>query len=139
MKKILIEGGFPLRREVTIQGAKNATQKILPATIIFPGTYVLNNLPRIQDTAALIEILRFLGADITFLAPHTVRVNTERVVTKEIPPEITALSTGTFLIRRGLAQPIWRGQALAPGRRPHRQTPGYLASRRLPALRRIDP
>lgn len=102
MSKYVIQGGFPLRGEVTIQGAKNAAQKILPATIVFPGTYVLHNLPRIQDTAALIEILRFLGAEVTFPAPHTVRVNTERVVTKEIPPEITALSTGTFLFAGAL-------------------------------------
>ena len=102
MSKYLIQGGLPLHGEVTIQGAKNAAQKILPATIVFPGTYVLNNLPRIQDTAALIEILRFLGAEVTFLAPHTVRVNTERVITKEIPPEITALSTGTFLFAGAL-------------------------------------
>jgi UDP-N-acetylglucosamine 1-carboxyvinyltransferase len=102
MSKYFIQGSFPLRGEVTIQGAKNAAQKILPATIVFPGTYVLNNLPRIQDTAALIEILRFLGAEVTFVAPHRVRVNTERVVTKEIPPEITALSTGTFLFAGAL-------------------------------------
>ncbi len=55
MSKYVIQGGFPLRGEVTIQGAKNAAQKILPATIVFPGTYVLHNLPRIQDTAALID------------------------------------------------------------------------------------
>src|SRR5712691_716611 len=102
MSKYFIQGGFPLRGEVTIQGAKNAAQKILPATIVFPGIYVLHNLPRIQDTAALIEILRFLGAEVTFLAPHTVRVNTEYVVTKEIPPEITALSTGSFLFAGAL-------------------------------------
>ncbi len=87
MSKYLIQGDFPLRGEVTIQGAKNAAQKILPSTIVFPGTYILHNLPHIQDTAALIEILRFLGAEVTFLAPHTVRVNTEQVVAKEIPPE----------------------------------------------------
>jgi len=82
MSEYFIQGGFPLRGEVTILGAKNAAQKILPTTIVFPGTYVLHNLLRIQDTAALIEILRFLGAEVTFLAPHTVRVNTERVMTK---------------------------------------------------------
>jgi len=102
MSKYIIQGNSPLRGEVTIQGAKNAAQKILPATIVFPGTYVLNNLPRIQDTAALIEILRFLGAEVAFIAPHTVRIDTEHVVTKEIPPEITALSTGTFLFAGAL-------------------------------------
>ena len=53
MSKYVIQGNSSLRGEVPIQGAKNAAQKILPATLVFPGTYVLNNLPRIQDTAAL--------------------------------------------------------------------------------------
>lgn len=115
MSKYVIQGGFPLRGEVTIQGAKNAAQKILPATIVFPGTYVLHNLPRIQDTAALIEILRFLGAEVTFPAPHTVRVNTERVITREIPPEITALSTGTFLFAGALLSRYGEVKLWQPG------------------------
>ena len=102
MRTLIIEGKHLLHGDVTIQGAKNAAQKILPATVVFPGDYLLKNVPRIQDAGALITILSFLGADIEFLDEHTMRVNTEHVVTKEIPPEVTALSTGTFLFAGAL-------------------------------------
>ena len=111
----MIQGGRPLQGEVRIQGAKNAAQKILPATIVFPGTYVLTHLPRIADTAALIEILRFLGAEVTFLDPHVVRINTESVVTKELPPELTALSTGTFLFAGALLSRFGEVKLWHPG------------------------
>ena len=35
MKKISIEGGHSLQGEITIQGAKNAARKILPATLLY--------------------------------------------------------------------------------------------------------
>lgn len=123
MERLVIEGGFPLRGDVTIQGAKNAAQKILPATVAFPGEYLLRNVPRIRDTHALIDILIFLGAHVEWLDTHVVRVNTERVVTKEIPPEITATSTGTFLFAGALLSrfgevKIWHPGGDRIGKRP---------------------
>lgn len=102
MKKFVIQGGFPLHGEVTIQGAKNAAQKILPATIVFPGEYFLKNVPLIQDARALIDILIFLGAEVEFVGERVLRINTENVCTKEIPPDVTATSTGTFLFAGAL-------------------------------------
>jgi len=123
MKKIVIEGGHPLNGEVTLQGAKNAAQKILPATLVFPGDYILKNVPRIQDTHALIEILTFLGAQVCWLDEHVVKINTEHIVTKEIPPEVTATSTGTFLFAGALlsrcgAVKIWHPGGDRIGKRP---------------------
>lgn len=123
MKKIVIEGGRPLRGEVAIQGAKNAAQKILPATLVFPGDYILKNVPHIQDTRALIDILLFLGAQVEWLDKHVVKVNTEHIVTKEIPPEVTATSTGTFLFAGALLSrfgevKIWHPGGDRIGKRP---------------------
>jgi UDP-N-acetylglucosamine 1-carboxyvinyltransferase len=115
MKKIVIEGGFPLRGDVPIQGAKNAAQKILPATIVFPGEYTLKNVPLIQDARALIDILIFLGATVEFVQEHVVRVNTEHVFSKEIPPEITATSTGTFLFAGALLSRFGKVKIWHPG------------------------
>jgi UDP-N-acetylglucosamine 1-carboxyvinyltransferase len=123
MKKFVITGGFPLQGEVTIQGAKNAAQKILPATIAFPGEYVLKNVPLIQDARALIDILIFLGGKVEFIGEHTLRINTENVCTKEIPPEVTATSTGTFLFAGALLSrfgevKIWHPGGDRIGKRP---------------------
>jgi UDP-N-acetylglucosamine 1-carboxyvinyltransferase len=115
MRKFIIEGGFPLRGDVPIQGAKNAAQKILPATIVFPGHYLLKNVPLIQDARALLDLLLFLGATVEFVQEHVVRVNTEHVFTKEIPPEVTATSTGTFLFAGALLSRFGKVKIWHPG------------------------
>ena len=115
MKEIQIEGGFSLQGEVTIQGAKNAAQKMLPATVLWPGIYVLDHLPLIQDVYALLHILQFLGAKVDFLDTHRVQINTEDVVAREIPPELTALSTGTFLFAGALLGRFGEAKVWHPG------------------------
>jgi UDP-N-acetylglucosamine 1-carboxyvinyltransferase len=114
-RRLLVEGGTPLQGEVAIQGAKNAAQKILPATILWPGTYVIRHLPLIEDTRALLSILRFLGAHVTFLEPHCVQIDTEDVRPLEIPPELTALSTGTFLFAGALLGRFGEAKVWHPG------------------------
>lgn len=115
MAVYVIDGGHPLRGEVRVQGSKNAAQKILPATVVFPGEYTIRNVPRIADSASLIEILRFLGATVDFLDEHTVRVDTQTVLMKEIPPEITAKSTGSFLFAGALLSRFGEVRIWHPG------------------------
>ena len=57
MRKLVINGGKPLKGEVTISGAKNSTVALIPAAIIAEEPVVLEGVPDIQDVAALIEIL----------------------------------------------------------------------------------
>ena len=56
MKKLVINGGKPLKGEVTISGAKNSTVALIPAAIIANEPVVLEGVPEIQDVDALIEI-----------------------------------------------------------------------------------
>ena len=54
MKKLVINGGKPLKGEVTISGAKNSTVALIPAAIIANEPVVLEGVPEIQDVDALI-------------------------------------------------------------------------------------
>lgn len=98
-----------------IQGAKNATQKILPATVLWPGIYTLRNIALIEDARALFSLLQFLSADITFVNPHDVQINTENIISREIPPELTARSTGTFLFAGALLGRFGEAKVWHPG------------------------
>jgi UDP-N-acetylglucosamine 1-carboxyvinyltransferase len=115
MKTMVIEGNHPLHGTVEIQGAKNAAQKMVPATAAFPGIYLIRHLPQIEDTKALLNILRFLGAHITFLEPHTVQINTESLTPQEIPPDLAATSTGTFLFAGALLSRFGHARVWHPG------------------------
>ena len=49
MDKIVIQGGIPLRGEVTISGAKNAILPILVASILTAGENCFTNIPKLRD------------------------------------------------------------------------------------------
>ena len=64
MKKIVINGGRPLKGEVTISGAKNSVVALIPATILTDDIVTLDGVPDISDVASLIEIMTIMGAKI---------------------------------------------------------------------------
>ena len=62
MKEVIkIEGGHPLRGEVTISGAKNATVALIPAAILANGPVTICGVPNISDVQSLSELLKELG------------------------------------------------------------------------------
>lgn len=64
MKKIVINGGHPLKGEVTISGAKNSVVALIPATILSDDIVTLDGVPDISDVESLIDIMTIMGAKI---------------------------------------------------------------------------
>ena len=64
MKKIIINGGRPLKGEVTISGAKNSVVALIPATILADEIVTLDGVPDISDVASLIDIMTLMGAKV---------------------------------------------------------------------------
>ena len=71
MSFLRIEGGQKLTGRVVIAGAKNATLPILASGLLSAGCLRLENVPRLEDTAAMTGALRALGASIEEVAPKT--------------------------------------------------------------------
>ena len=55
-----------MRGEITPSGSKNSAVTIIPATILFDGEVVLENVPEITDVTRLTDTLMKLGAKITW-------------------------------------------------------------------------
>jgi UDP-N-acetylglucosamine 1-carboxyvinyltransferase len=68
MDSFLIEGGVPLRGEVTISGSKNAVLPIMAATLLTAETCVIRRVPDLSDVGFMSKILRSLGAEVAFEA-----------------------------------------------------------------------
>ena len=64
MKKIVINGGRPLKGEITISGAKNSVVALIPAIILSDDIVILDCVPDISDVASLIEIMEIMGASV---------------------------------------------------------------------------
>jgi UDP-N-acetylglucosamine 1-carboxyvinyltransferase len=61
MDKLAIVGGKVLDGEVRISGAKNAALPILAATLLADGPVAVGNVPRLNDIATMLKLLRRMG------------------------------------------------------------------------------
>ena len=98
MEKLVIDGGTPLKGEVTISGAKNAAVAILPATLLINGICKIDNVPNISDVKIYCEILESLGAKITWDENNSITVDTRNIVTTEAPLEATSKFRASYYI-----------------------------------------
>ena len=79
MDKILVRSGRKLGGEVSVSGMKNAALPILFATILTGDKCVIDNIPPVSDIALTLDILRTIGAEITYRSRTKVVVNTAGV------------------------------------------------------------
>jgi UDP-N-acetylglucosamine 1-carboxyvinyltransferase len=86
MDKLVVKGGARLKGRVEISGSKNSALPILAATLLTPETCVLHNVPDLSDIRFMLEILRQLGAKVTF-ENGTVTTRAEKVIS-EVPYEL---------------------------------------------------
>jgi UDP-N-acetylglucosamine 1-carboxyvinyltransferase len=61
MDKLLIRGGRRLQGEVAISGAKNAALPELCACLLTAEPVTLRNVPRLQDVATMLKLIRNMG------------------------------------------------------------------------------
>ena len=74
METFVIEGGVPLSGTVRPTGNKNAALPILAACLLTSDPVTLENVPRIRDVEAMIELLTDIGVDVEWLGPSRLRV-----------------------------------------------------------------
>ncbi len=65
MDKIIIQGGYPLKGDVIVSGAKNSALPILAATLLGETKSTLKNIPMVKDTLTMLKIISALGAEIS--------------------------------------------------------------------------
>ena len=75
----MIEGGHPLNGKVHISGAKNAVVAIIPAVLMVDGVCRIENVPNIDDVAAIIEILKYLGAEVSWVERDVLEIDASTV------------------------------------------------------------
>src|SRR6478736_6358315 len=114
-----IEGGLPLKGEITPQGAKNEALQILCAVLLTPEKVTINNIPDIIDVNKLITLLGNLGVkmkknghgSITFQSDE---VNVDYLETEAFKKEGGSLR-GSIMIVGPLLARFGKGYIPKPG------------------------
>ena len=65
MSAFIIEGGHPLKGDITPQGAKNEALQVLCATLLTSEPVRISNIPDIADVANQIRLLEDIGVKVT--------------------------------------------------------------------------
>jgi UDP-N-acetylglucosamine 1-carboxyvinyltransferase len=117
-----IQGGVPLKGDVTISGSKNAALPLIAASVLCKGETVLTNVPFLRDIKVMLEILNYLGAQTSF-QDGTVRIQTQNLQSKAIPAEFVSklrgsiVLLGPLLARFGVVEMCYPGGCVL-GKRP---------------------
>jgi UDP-N-acetylglucosamine 1-carboxyvinyltransferase len=117
MDKLLIRGGRPLKGEVTISGAKNAALPELAAALLVAEPVALANVPRLQDVATMLKLLRHMGAkaDRSDAAPDEVTIDASSVAAPEAPYDLVKTMRAAILVLGPLLARFGEARVSLPG------------------------
>ena len=70
-----IHGGYPLKGEIQLSGAKNVSLKVIIASLLFESEVCIANVPRIKDIEELLHLITSLGGHARFTSQNEVVVD----------------------------------------------------------------
>ncbi len=114
LEKIIIHGGKPLNGKVKISGSKNAVLPIIVASILAEGESVIYDVPDLTDVHILKDILKELGAKITF-ENNVFRIDTRDVNCWEASYENINKMRASVLVMGPLLAKFNKARVAMPG------------------------
>ncbi|MCR4596413.1 MAG: UDP-N-acetylglucosamine 1-carboxyvinyltransferase [Lachnospiraceae bacterium] len=115
MNQYVIKGGNPLVGEVDISGAKNAALPILAAAIMPDETVVIENLPDVTDIQAILMAIESVGAQVTRLDRHTVKINGSHISDYRIDGDYIRKIRASYYLLGALLGKIHKAEVVYPG------------------------
>lgn len=106
MAKFIITGGHKLSGEISVGGAKNNAQIMIPVSLLSEETITIKNIPLIDGVEKSLELLRDLGAEVKE-GDHELEINTADLNKNELDQKIadkfrtSVMFVGPILARTG--------------------------------------
>ena len=115
MEQYAIKGGNPLVGEVEIGGAKNAALAILAAAAMTEETVVIENVPDLRDTAAMLEAMESIGIRIEKLDRHTVKINAGMIESLVVEDDSIKKISASYYFLGALLGKFKKAEVALPG------------------------
>ena len=113
-EKLRIIGGNRLEGEVAVSGGKNAAVAIIPAALLADAPSEIENVPDINDVHVLIEMLRYLGAEVEF-NDNVLRIDPHQVDKYDPPYELAGRMRASYYLAPVLLGVFKRAEVPLPG------------------------
>jgi UDP-N-acetylglucosamine 1-carboxyvinyltransferase len=115
MQQFVIDGGHPVRGEITAGGNKNAALKMIPACLLTDEPVILHNVPAIGDVHVLAKILQSLGVSIDWLSPNVLRVHAQELHSTVVDRALAGKLRASIMLAGPMLARMGRLQLPAPG------------------------
>ncbi|HET9444176.1 MAG TPA: UDP-N-acetylglucosamine 1-carboxyvinyltransferase [Acidimicrobiales bacterium] len=114
MDRLVVRPGGPLSGNVRVSGAKNSVLKLLAATLLAEGDFVLHNVPHISDVEIMCDLLVSMGVD-THRSGNDLSVHRGAKVVPEAPYELVECMRASIVVLGPLLAREGRARVSMPG------------------------
>ena len=97
MAQLKIQGGTPLKGDISLCGAKNASFKLMVASLLSPQQVKLSNLSQIADVDLTKKILASLGCQLTQTNQRSLSLTAARLTSSTVPQDLGTASRASSL------------------------------------------
>jgi UDP-N-acetylglucosamine 1-carboxyvinyltransferase len=115
LDKLAIVGGKRLDGEVLVSGAKNAALPILAATLLADGSVTIGNVPRLNDIATMLRLLRRTGVVTEHRDDGSVEVDPTGIADFIAPYELVKTMRASILVLGPLLGRFGHADVSLPG------------------------
>ena len=115
MYEYSIEGGYPISGTLKASGNKYADLPCIAAALLTKETVTLRNIPDIEDTGVMLEILKALGAKVEKGGNHIWKITAAEIKRTDIPSEYTKKIRASILFAGPLVARTGKAALFPPG------------------------
>src|SRR4051794_21615092 len=115
MEPIVVCRSGPLSGVVTVGGAKNSVLKLMAATALAEGRYVLRNVPAIADVESMSDLLASMGITVARTGPHELTIDRPADIVPEAPYELVERMRASIVVLGPLLARLGRARVAMPG------------------------
>lgn len=88
--RLVVTASAPLEGSIPVSGAKNSILKLMAATLLAEGEYLIHNVPRISDVGLMADLLHAVGCSVEWVKcqPSSLRIVVPSEINSVAPYEI---------------------------------------------------
>ena len=115
MKKLVINGGYPLNGSIRISGAKNAALPMMTASILSDHNIVLNGIPDLADVKTMITLLESMGIEANINHKGSLTLNASGIDSRFASYELVKTMRASIMVLGPLLAKYGEAKVSLPG------------------------
>ncbi len=115
MDKLIVSGGYPLRGEIRVSGAKNAALPVLVASLLTDKPLRIGNVPHLQDITTTMELLGRIGVRLIVDEKMVIEADAGDVTSLRAPYELVKTMRASILVLGPLLARFGEAEVSMPG------------------------